>query len=166
MATSFNGISDALSALLITSGFVESKETITLDELPSSISDKAFSILLDSTDSGSLADINDRFFPIHQVKITAIYFIGNNSFSRYEGGISWNEDLISLVMNPSNYAGYARQINFGGSAVQNGVSSEARNYVVIENTFSVEVDLLYVPELTDNVYTDTTTDETIDAGTY
>jgi hypothetical protein len=37
---------------------------------------------------------------------------------------------------------------------------------MIENTFNVEVSLLYVPSLTDNVYTDTSTDETIDAGAY
>lgn len=160
----YNYAVDTISALLIASGFVESKETITLDELPSSISDKAFSITLDSIEQSG-TDIHDRFFPVEKIKITAIYFIGNNSFAKYENGVDWNEDLISLVMNPSNRHASVRVINFGGS-VTSTKSSESKNYIIIENTFNVEVTLLYVPDLTDNAYTDTTTDETIDAGTY
>ena len=160
----FNYASDTISALLITEGFVESKETITLDELPSSISDKAFSVTLESIEPSG-QDVHDRFFPVEVVKITAIYFIGNNSFAKYENGIDWNEDLISLVMNPSNYHSSVRVIHFAGSKTSLK-ASEAKNYVIIENTFNVEVTLLYVPDLTDNTYTDSSTEETIDAGTY
>ncbi len=160
----YNNAVDTISSLLITSGFVESKETITLDELPSSISDKAFSITLDSIDLGT-AELHDRFFPMEKVKITAIYFIGNNSFAKYENGVSWNEDLISLVVNPSNYDTTVRNITFAGSTPSTK-QTEAKNYIVIENNFDVEVELLYAPVLNDNVYTDTAVDETIDAGTY
>lgn len=160
----YNSCVDTIQALLITSGFIESKETITLDELPSSISDKAFSVTLDGIDA-STADLQDRFFPLEKIKITAIYFIGNNSFAKYENGVAWNEDLISLVMNPTNWHGEVRNISFAGSATSTK-TDEAKNYLMIENTFNVEVSLLYVPVLTDNVYTDTSTDETIDAGAY
>ena len=160
----YNNCVDTLSALLIASGFVESKETITLDELPSSISDKAFSITLDGIEPAT-AELHDRFFPFEVIKITAIYFIGNNSFAKYENGVSWNEDLISLTVNPSNYHSSVRNITFTG-ATTSTKTDEAKNYIVIENTFNVEVSLLYAPVLNDNVYTDTTTDETIDAGTY
>ena len=160
----YNYASDTISALLISEGFVESKETITLDELPSSISDKAFSVTLESIEPSG-TDVHDRFFPVEVVKITAIYFIGNNSFAKYENGIDWNEDLISLVMNPSNYHSSVRVIHFAGSKTSLK-AGEAKNYVIIENTFNVEVTLLYVPDLTDNTYTDSSTEETIDAGTY
>lgn len=160
----YNSIVDTIQALLITSGFVEAKETITLEELPSSISDKAFSVTLESMDNGT-AELHDRFFPIERIKITASYFIGNDSFAKYENGIAWNEDLISLVMNPSNWSASVRNITFAGSTTSTQ-SKEAKNYVAIENIFDVEVSLLYVPDLTDNVYTDTATDETIDAGAY
>lgn len=160
----YNNAVDTIQALLIASGFVESKETFTLDELPASISDKAFSVTLDSIEP-STADLNDRFFPIEVLRITAIYFVGNNSFAKYENAVAWNEDLISLVMNPTNWHASVRNITFAGSSTSTK-ETESKNYVMIENTFNMEVSLLYVPNLTDNVYTDTSTDETIDAGTY
>ncbi len=160
----YNNIVDTIESLLVTSGFVISKETITLEELPSSISDKAFSVTLEGIEA-STADLQDRFFPLEKIKITAVYFIGNNSFAKYENGVAWNEDLISLVMNPSNWHADTRNVSFAGSAITTK-TSEAQNYLMIENTFNIEVSLLYVPSLTDNVYTDTTVDETIDAGVY
>lgn len=160
----YNNAVDTLQALLIASGFVESKETITLDELPSSISDKAFSVTLDGIEKGT-AELHDRFFPIERIKVAAVYFIGNNSFAKYENGVSWNEDLISLTVNPGNYHSSVRNITFVGSSVSTK-TDEAKNYIIVENLFDVEVSLLYVPDLTDNVYTDSTVDETIDAGTY
>lgn len=160
----YNDAVDTISALLTTSGFIESKETLTLDELPASISDKAFSITLDGIEP-STADINDRFFPVLRVKITAIYFIGNNSFESYENGISWNEDLIALLVNPDHRDTSVRQINFVSSSVSTK-QSEAKNYALVENIFAVETTLLYKPVLTEFVYTDTTPDETISGGEY
>lgn len=160
----YNNAVDTISALLTSSGFVESKETITLDELPASISDKAFSITLDSMELGT-AELHDRFFPMMRVKITAVYFVGNNSFELYENGITWNEDLISLVVNPSNYDVSVRNVTYSNSTVSQK-SSEAKNYVLIENVFNVETTLLYAPEITDFIYTDSSADETILGGEY
>lgn len=160
----YNDIVDEIQSLLISSGFVESSETITLDELPSAVSDKRFSVTLDSIEIASY-ETQDRFFPIEKIKVVAVYFVGNNSFNKYEIGTSWNEDLISLVMNPNNWHSSVRNISFAGSATAIK-ASEGNNYLMVENTFNAEVSMLYVPVFNDNVYTDTTVDETVDASTY
>ena len=160
----YNDAVDTIASLLENSGFIQSKETITLDELPSSISDKAFSITFESLDPSN-HDIQDRFFPRYLVKITALYFIGNNSFEKYENGTDWNESLVSLVMNPDNYDASVRQINFGGSTTSQK-SDEAKNYLLIENTFDVEVTLLYAPVFSAGLYTDTSFDEELSGGEY
>ena len=160
----YNDCVDTIQTLLDSSGFIESKETITLDEFPSSVSDKAYSITFDSLDPQG-HDIHDRFFPTYKLKVTAIYFIGNDSFEKYENGTDWNESLVSLIMNPSNYDSSVRVINFTGSTTSQK-SSEAKNYLLIENTFDVEVTLLYIPVFSAGLYTDTTFDEVVNGGEY
>lgn len=159
----YNDLRDHLSSLLSTAGYVESVESFDVENLPETLGDKSFSVMLESIEPNGV-DTEDRIYPIYNIRITAIYAVGNNSFSRLDVAHTWNEELIAMVMNPTNRSTDTRVVNLSGAEFKN--FDQDGYFVVASNKFAVEMSLLYKTELDGGAYTTTTFDETIEGGAY
>jgi hypothetical protein len=159
----YNDLRDHISGMLSAAGYVESVDTFTVDNLPETMADKSFSIQLKAIKPNG-ADTEDRIYPIYEVSITAIYAVGNNSFSRLDVAHTWNEELVAMVMNPGNRSTDTRVVNFAGSTFDDYENDGY--FVIATNNFEVEMSLLYKTVLDGGDYTTSTFDETIEGGAY
>jgi hypothetical protein len=159
----YNDLRDHISSLLTGGGYIESVDSFDVEHLPDALADKAFSVKLASIEQFG-TDTEDRIYPIYNVIVSAIYSVGNNKFSRLDVAHTWNEELIAMVMNPTNRSTDTRVVNYEGSEFTD--FDNDGYFVVATNKFKVEMSLLYLTEFSGGLYTDTTFDETIEGGDY
>ena len=113
---------------MVAGGFTESETTFDLDNLPASVSDKAFSL----TVGGFGSTANEARCLNPTVKLAVVYELGNSSTVLYNAAIASAEWVIGNITNRNLTGG--NQLDFTGATAR---MDATENFLICEFTFDV-----------------------------
>lgn len=118
---SWSTVQSRISDLMVAGGFSESDTTFNLENLPSSVSDKRFCILVDGYQKTRPGILNPK------VVVSVQFGMGDASPVLYSAAIELCEWIIRTIDN-------ANDINFTGSTHK---LNNTENYLLCEFTFNI-----------------------------
>ena len=146
-----------IEALLSVYGFTRAPEIFDIEQQPATFIDKVFCIQIEETgpNTDGFGDVTDRFFPTHKIKISVLYELFNGNQEAYDAAIDKNMRIIQLLIDPNKRPTDVRICGFEGTKTK--LFKDNNNWLIIDNSFNLQVEVKYPPEFEEPMYAYPTT---------